>query len=366
MLNRTWPAKGGEGTPGTNGAGYGGTSTTSLAIAIASKSFTTQAGLAYLAGSRVRASSAANTANYMEGVVSSYGGTTLVLAVDTIGGSGTQNDWNFSVAGNPGTDGIDGIDGIDGAPGPTIVVTGIQRGYELVYNAYQKVRLQKRENFAEKIYENQAEITTAYFELDLSVTQSLIEGGNIAASTFYHIYYSISGAEIKASANAPASSGFYTGNTDYIWVGVIYTDYAVGLATPLSVCGINQKSHLVLDYAGGSINSGSAGYVGLSYGTGVACVKGSKISVISKITASYDTSSNEIKTLLATSFGEYRYATIPAEVANKIVTVNNLHIYDIAANVGYVFGSYYVYYKGSDTLTIGGAGETTVVILRES
>ena len=83
--------------------GYGGTSTTSLAIATGSKTFTTQSGLAYLAGARVRASSAANSANYMEGIVTSYSGTSFVLNVDAIGGSGTYADWNFNIIGQPGT-----------------------------------------------------------------------------------------------------------------------------------------------------------------------------------------------------------------------------------------------------------------------
>lgn len=93
---------GSTGATGSTGLGYGGTSTTSLLIAnTTSKVFTTQAGYAY-AGARVRASSTANPANFMEGVCS-YGGTTLTMTVDTIGGSGTFADWQFSIAGQPGT-----------------------------------------------------------------------------------------------------------------------------------------------------------------------------------------------------------------------------------------------------------------------
>ncbi|WP_247411287.1 hypothetical protein [Bradyrhizobium sp. 150] len=90
-----------SGSPGATGAGYGGTSTTSLAIAVASKVFTTQAGLAYTNGARVRASSAANTSNWMEGLAT-YSGTTLTIAVDKISGSGTLADWNLNVVGQPG------------------------------------------------------------------------------------------------------------------------------------------------------------------------------------------------------------------------------------------------------------------------
>lgn len=98
----TGPA-GTNGTNGTNGAGYGGSSTTSLLIANSTtKVFTTQAGLAYQVGNYVRASSAANGANFMEGLVSAYSGTSLSIAVSKIGGSGTFADWNFQTAGAPG------------------------------------------------------------------------------------------------------------------------------------------------------------------------------------------------------------------------------------------------------------------------
>ncbi|WP_247777344.1 hypothetical protein [Bradyrhizobium sp. CW1] len=90
-----------SGSPGATGAGYGGTSTTSLAISVASKVFTTQAGLAYTNGARVRASSAANTSNWMEGLAT-YSATTLTIAVDKINGSGTLADWNLNVVGQPG------------------------------------------------------------------------------------------------------------------------------------------------------------------------------------------------------------------------------------------------------------------------
>ncbi len=74
---------------------YSSTSTTSLAIATGSKAFTTQSSLAWQPGERVRATSDANSANYMEGVVASYSGTTLTVTVDTIGGSGTLTDWTI-------------------------------------------------------------------------------------------------------------------------------------------------------------------------------------------------------------------------------------------------------------------------------
>jgi hypothetical protein len=60
-----------------------------------------QTGPAYSAGARVRISSGAN---FMEGVVASYdsGSGNLTVSVDTVVGSGTFNNWNVNLAGQPG------------------------------------------------------------------------------------------------------------------------------------------------------------------------------------------------------------------------------------------------------------------------
>jgi hypothetical protein len=96
-----------NGVPGANGAGYGGTSATSATIANSgSVSLTTQSGLAYQAGARVRATSTGSGA-WMEGVVTSYSGAgVLVFTADTASGSGTHTDWSINVAGQPGTGGV--------------------------------------------------------------------------------------------------------------------------------------------------------------------------------------------------------------------------------------------------------------------
>jgi hypothetical protein len=90
---------------GSVGPGYAATSTTSLATAgSGSKSFTTQSGLAYTAGARIRATSS-GTAEYMEGVVTSYSGTTLVATMDRNSGTSTHADWNLNLAGDVGASG---------------------------------------------------------------------------------------------------------------------------------------------------------------------------------------------------------------------------------------------------------------------
>jgi hypothetical protein len=121
-------------------------SITSLAIAIATKTFTTDSGRSYVASERVRATSRANFANWMEGVVVSYADTTLVVAIDLIGGSGTLADWNIdyvdecvlgymTIKTKSGTTFIGGTDSLkDGATGNVASETNFY--YNTVENTY--------------------------------------------------------------------------------------------------------------------------------------------------------------------------------------------------------------------------------------
>ncbi len=92
-------------------AAFYDTSTTSLAIAIAAKTFTVTAGKQFAAGQFISAISAASAANYMHGTVTSYSGTTLITNMTDIGGSGTHTDWNISVSGSQGSKGDTGASG---------------------------------------------------------------------------------------------------------------------------------------------------------------------------------------------------------------------------------------------------------------
>jgi hypothetical protein len=95
--------KGAKGDPGN---GYKATSTSSLTLAnTGSISLVTQPGLAYSIGARVRLANAANpTAQYMEGVVTAYDGTSgaMTFTADLDFGSGTFASWNINVTGAPG------------------------------------------------------------------------------------------------------------------------------------------------------------------------------------------------------------------------------------------------------------------------
>ena len=70
------------------------TSTTSLTIGTGSKAFTTAISQAWVDGTRVRAVSAANRSNWMEGPIT-YSGSTVTMTVDTVGGSGNLADWTL-------------------------------------------------------------------------------------------------------------------------------------------------------------------------------------------------------------------------------------------------------------------------------
>jgi hypothetical protein len=59
----------------------------------------------------------------VEGLVTSYSGTTLVIDADTVGGSGTFASWNINVAGNVGATGAGTVTSVTGTA-PISVATG--------------------------------------------------------------------------------------------------------------------------------------------------------------------------------------------------------------------------------------------------
>lgn len=93
-----------------------GTSTTSQAIASGTKTFTTQTGGLYGVNVWVMITSAANIANWMFAEVTSYSGSTLIVDVKVIGGSGTYADWNISFTGARGPTGPTGATGLGVTP----------------------------------------------------------------------------------------------------------------------------------------------------------------------------------------------------------------------------------------------------------
>jgi len=93
---------------------YNLTSVSSVVIASGSKTFTTNLSnisTAFTVGTRIRVAYATTPANYMEGVVTAFSGTTITVLVDSIGGSGTYANWTISVAGIQGSNGVTSITG---------------------------------------------------------------------------------------------------------------------------------------------------------------------------------------------------------------------------------------------------------------
>lgn len=90
---------------GPDGKSYLASSTTSLSMTVASKSFTTQTNLAYVVGSRVRLARASAPATFMEGVVTAYNINTgaMSVSVDYVSTTGTFTDWNISITGEGAT-----------------------------------------------------------------------------------------------------------------------------------------------------------------------------------------------------------------------------------------------------------------------
>lgn len=122
-------------------AGITATSVTSLSITSgASRTFTTQSGKQFSAGVRVRASSAAAPAtNYMEGVVTSYSGTSLIVTMDNSGGSGTYADWNISIAGDKGATGAAGAGATWTSLGTLTTTSGATQTFSSISGAYQSL-----------------------------------------------------------------------------------------------------------------------------------------------------------------------------------------------------------------------------------
>jgi hypothetical protein len=103
---------------------YTAHSTSSLAIAVASKTFTVEAGKAFVAGQWVLALSDADNANNMYGQITSYSGTSLVVNVIAIGGSGTHADWTIVLSNAELTKGRQPPVGTGNVTGPGSATSG--------------------------------------------------------------------------------------------------------------------------------------------------------------------------------------------------------------------------------------------------
>lgn len=103
--------------PGLPGPGYYATSTSTHSISAGSKTFITQSGLAYVPNQRVRISP--GVFNYfIEGTVTSYSTSIMVVNIDNFTGAGTYSNWVIGISGEKGTTGSIGPQGPIGVTGP--------------------------------------------------------------------------------------------------------------------------------------------------------------------------------------------------------------------------------------------------------
>ena len=95
-----------------------GTSITPVTIGLGNKTFQTQTGRIFNEGSKIIVNYGIDPINtYMWGSVVSYSGSTLVVDVDVVGGSGTYSDWLITVSGERGPQGVQGPIGPQGEIG---------------------------------------------------------------------------------------------------------------------------------------------------------------------------------------------------------------------------------------------------------
>jgi hypothetical protein len=87
---------------GPTGSGYAATSTSSLSISLGQITLTTQPGLAYTPGARVRIAAQSAPTNWIEGIVTAYSVSALSVAVDLLGGLGAFSAWDINLTGQPG------------------------------------------------------------------------------------------------------------------------------------------------------------------------------------------------------------------------------------------------------------------------
>jgi hypothetical protein len=119
-INSTEISSGPQGPTGATGPApvITGTSVSNLPVAIGSTTFTTQADIVWVLGQRIRATNSGGT-KVMEGPITSYTGTTLVINTDKIVGTGNNAAWNLAICGEVGATGSTGATGSAGATGAT-------------------------------------------------------------------------------------------------------------------------------------------------------------------------------------------------------------------------------------------------------
>ena len=250
------------------------TSTSEITIGTGEKTFTTQSDKQFAAGQFIVIVDSADSDNYMHGQVVSYTGTTLVVDVQDVGGSGTIASWNIYVSGTQGTQGPSGSDekvkNVSGDASAGYLAEKLAALYPSLYQRDQKWALKTPYTTAANRYTiltpNKLSVDingTVYFltaqaEVDLSLEASwdttsptnYTTAANRAGKDFY-IYACVPGSgsapKIVLSANSSVPSGYSASTSRKIGgfhglcvaVGTIsghtLTGFAIGDVLPASI-----------------------------------------------------------------------------------------------------------------------------------
>jgi hypothetical protein len=255
---------GDAGPQGPTGASFATTSTTSLAIGTGSMAFTTQAGLAYTVGARVRAVSTANTTNWMEGPVSAYSGTTLTIAVDKVNGSGTIASWNINLTGEPGAGDLSSANNLSdvanaataranlGIPGRNAIINGDfrinQRGYAsaaaLAAGAYGHDRWKAGSGGGDYSFTQLASSTQITIAANKTLIQ-IIEDKNVVGGSYVLSWTGT--AQARVGVNSATPSGSYA-------------------ASPIVITGQTAGTVMSVEFGNGA-STGTLGTVQIEVGT---------------------------------------------------------------------------------------------------
>jgi hypothetical protein len=244
---------------------YNLTSVSSVAIATGSKTFTTNLSnisTAFTVGTRVRVAYVTTPANYMEGVITSFSGTTLVVNVDSIGGSGTYANWAFSVAGIQGSNGVTLITGTANQ-----VIASASTG-AVTLSLPQDIATTSSPTFVGTNFSGTA--------------TSLSIGGNAATASKWATARNLAGNSVDGSANVAFANKFIVqGTTDTGLTGAQFLGaLGTGLVKNTTSTGVLSIAASGTDYApatsGAAIlyGNGSGGFSSVTIGTGVSFTAG--------------------------------------------------------------------------------------------
>ncbi len=259
------------------------TSGTSVPIAGGLQSFQTQAGILFNLGQFVWVSSQSVPSNYMYGQVKSYSGTTLVVNVLTINGTGTAADWGIYLTGlmgpagpagingtngtngQPGTNGTNGTNGGAGPTGPAGPAgPGGMTGFTLSNDVSNSVL----DIAAGVCTDSTGAVTITGTAITKSVGNSWAVGtGNggmgtgltVAANTWYHVFaIEVAGAFDVYFDTSFAAANKPSGTTAFRYIGSLKTTAGLGILAFTQVGQIFMYATPILDLSGGTAASTTA------------------------------------------------------------------------------------------------------------